>query len=36
MTFAELGLRDELLQAITEMGFATPMPIQEQDRKSVV
>ena len=30
MTFAELGLRDELLQAITEMGFATPMPIQEQ------
>ena len=30
MTFAELGLRDELLQAITEMGFVAPMPIQEQ------
>ncbi|NLF86636.1 MAG: DEAD/DEAH box helicase, partial [Lentisphaerae bacterium] len=30
MTFPELGLRDELLQAITEMGFVAPMPIQEQ------
>ena len=30
MTFSELGLRDELLQAVDEMGFVTPMPIQEQ------
>jgi ATP-dependent RNA helicase DeaD len=30
MTFQELGLRAELLQAIAEMGFTTPMPIQEQ------
>ncbi|MDD5705413.1 MAG: DEAD/DEAH box helicase [Kiritimatiellae bacterium] len=30
MNFQELGLRAELLQAITEMGFTTPMPIQEQ------
>ncbi len=30
MTFPELGLRDELLQAIAEMGFTEPMPIQEQ------
>ena len=30
MTFSELGLRDELLQAIAEMGFVEPMPIQEQ------
>ena len=30
MTFSELGLRDELLQAIAEMGFVAPMPIQEQ------
>lgn len=30
MTFQTLGLRDELLQAVTEMGFQTPMPIQAQ------
>ncbi|NLF23813.1 MAG: DEAD/DEAH box helicase [Lentisphaerae bacterium] len=30
MTFLELGLRDELIQAIAEMGFVEPMPIQEQ------
>ncbi len=30
MTFLELGLRDELIQAIAEMGFVNPMPIQEQ------
>ena len=30
MTFLELGLREELIRAVTEMGFETPMPIQEQ------
>lgn len=30
ITFQELGLRDEILQAITELGYETPMPIQEQ------
>lgn len=30
ITFQELGLKDEILQAITELGYETPMPIQEQ------
>lgn len=30
MTFEELGVRDDLLRAIAEMGFETPMPIQEK------
>lgn len=30
MTFLELGLNEPLLQAVTDMGFVTPMPIQEQ------
>lgn len=30
ITFDELGLRDEILQAITELGYENPMPIQEQ------
>lgn len=30
MTFTQLGLRDELQQAVTEMGFTTPMPIQQE------
>jgi ATP-dependent RNA helicase DeaD len=30
MNFTELGLRPELIRAVTEMGFETPMPIQEQ------
>lgn len=30
MTFEELGVRDDLLRAITEMGFETPMPVQEK------
>jgi ATP-dependent RNA helicase DeaD len=29
-TFAELGLNSELLQAIDEIGFREPSPIQEQ------
>jgi ATP-dependent RNA helicase DeaD len=29
-TFSELGLRPELLAAITELGFTEPTPIQEQ------
>lgn len=30
MTFQELGLKTELLQALTVLGFETPTPIQEQ------
>ena len=30
MTFEELGVRSEILQAITEMGFVNPMPVQEE------
>ena len=30
MTFSELNLSDEILQAVTEMGFEIPSPIQEQ------
>lgn len=30
MTFQELGLKPELLSAITEIGFETPMPVQQQ------
>lgn len=30
MTFEELGVRDDLLRAIAEMGFETPMPVQEK------
>lgn len=30
MTFQELGLEPMLLKAVTEMGFETPTPIQEQ------
>ena len=29
MTFAELGLREELLQAVEALGFTTPTPVQE-------
>ena len=28
VSFADLGVRDDLLRAIGEMGFASPMPIQ--------
>lgn len=30
MTFEELGLEENILKAITELGFETPMPIQEK------
>lgn len=30
MTFEELGVREDILKAITEMGYATPMPVQEK------
>ncbi len=30
MTFEELGIRDDLLLGIAEMGFETPMPVQEK------
>jgi len=30
MTFEELGLEEKILKAITELGFETPMPIQEK------
>ena len=29
-TFEELGVREDLLRAITELGYETPMPIQEK------
>src|SRR6476659_6945143 len=28
-TFAEMGLRPEVMQAVTEMGFLDPMPVQK-------
>lgn len=30
MTFEDLGLKKEILSAITELGFETPMPVQQQ------
>ena len=36
MTFADLGLSDELLRAVTESGYDTPTPIQEQAIPSVL
>ena len=30
MNFAELGLSPEVLQAVSDAGYATPTPIQEQ------
>lgn len=30
MSFEELGVRDDLLRAIAELGFETPMPVQEK------
>lgn len=30
MTFEELGVREDILKAITEMGYASPMPVQEK------
>ncbi|MEC3911028.1 DEAD/DEAH box helicase [Sphingobium sp. CR2-8] len=36
MTFADLGLSDELLKAVTESGYDTPTPIQAQAIPSVL
>ena len=30
MTFEELGVREDLLKAIAEMGYENPMPVQEK------
>lgn len=30
MTFQELGLKQEILDAVAELGFVSPMPVQEQ------
>ena len=30
MTFQELGVRDDLLRAIADMGYVAPMPVQEK------
>lgn len=30
MTFEEIGIRQELVKAVTELGYQTPMPVQEQ------
>ena len=29
-TFEEIGIREDILRAITEMGFENPMPVQEE------
>lgn len=29
-SFSELGLSEELLQAVTDLGFENPMPVQEE------
>lgn len=36
MSFADLGLSDELLRAVTEAGYDTPTPIQQQAVPSVL
>ena len=36
MTFADLGLSDELLRAVTESGYSEPTPIQRQAIPSVL
>ena len=36
MTFEETGLKPEILQAIAEMGFESPTPIQEQTIKHLI
>lgn len=30
MSFAELGLSEEILRAVAEQGYSTPTPIQQQ------
>ena len=36
MNFADLGLSDELLRAVSESGYDTPTPIQQQAIPSVL
>ncbi len=36
MSFADLGLSDELLRAVTESGYDTPTPVQQQAIPSVL
>ena len=36
MSFADLGLSDELLRAVTESGYTEPTPIQAQAIPSVL
>ena len=36
MSFADLGLSDELLRAVTEAGYDTPTPVQQQAIPSVL
>ena len=36
MSFADLGLSDELLRAVTESGYTEPTPIQRQAIPSVL
>ncbi len=36
MTFADLGLSDELLRALTDAGYNDPTPIQRQAIPSVL
>jgi superfamily II DNA/RNA helicase len=36
MSFADLGLSDELLRAITEAGYSDPTPVQQQAIPSVL
>ncbi|HLL58976.1 MAG TPA: DEAD/DEAH box helicase, partial [Allosphingosinicella sp.] len=36
MTFADLGLSDELLRAVSESGYDEPTPIQRQAIPSVL
>ena len=35
MSFADLGLSDELLRAVTDAGYSDPTPIQKQAIPSV-
>ena len=30
MTFSDLGVRDDLLRAIQDLGYQAPMPVQEK------
>ena len=36
MSFADLGLSDELLRAVTEAGYSDPTPVQKQAIPSVL